>query len=659
MIAAGSYRATGRALVWFCQQARPRRTRTIREFAEAEIVIPDGPFEGRRFRIDRQPSAGLWFDEIDSGRWRRHVATGPQQSGKSLSCFIIPALYHLFEVRETVICGLPDMDMAADKWREDLLPAIERSRYRDLLPLRGGGSRGGKVQTIQFRHGPTLKFMSGGGSDKRRAAFTSRVVVVTETDGLDEAGSKSREADKLTQIEGRTRAYGSRARIYLECTVSTETGRTWREYTEGSQSRIVLPCPHCRGWVTPERDSLIGWSGAESKNAAVAAATFSCPNCGEAWTEEQREAANLAGVLLHEGQTIDASGTIHGRPPATDTLGFRWTATNNLLVPAGVVGGDEWRAARALDEDLAEREMRQFVWALPSAPNKETSHQASAHDITHRVDSWPRGICPESAELVTAAMDLGKWLGHWVVVAFSPGATPHVVDYGRTEVATADLGIESAILQACREFGELIATGWPVGKADNNRRLVPAEVWIDAGYETETVYKFCRQAGEPFRPSMGQAASQRPARFRSGPSKTGSRIRFIGEGYHFARMPQHQVTLAEVDADHWKTWVANRLATPMGQPGALTLFRSPPNDHLAFAKHLTAEVKVEEFIPNRGLVTRWEQKRKNNHWLDALYNACAAGHRCGSRLLDDKPPAPARRMSLRELRDQAKAKRKG
>lgn len=655
MIAAGSYRSAGEALKWFCRQARPRVVRSMREFAETEIVIPDGPFEGRRFTTDRQPFSRLWFAEVDSQKWRRMIATGPQQSGKSLACFIIPTLYHLFEIQETVICGLPDMDMAADKWREDLLPAIERSRFRDLLPRIGGGSRGGRVQTIQFRHGPTLKFMSGGGSDKRRAGFTSRVVVVTETDGLDEAGGASREADKLTQIEGRTRAYGDRARIYMECTVSTEAGRTWREYTEGSRSRIVLPCPHCAAWVMPEREHLIGWSGAETKNAAAAAAMFACPNCGEGWTEEERGTANHAGRLLHEGQTIDESGTIHGRPPATDTLGFRWTATNNLLVSAAVVGADEWRAARALDEELAEREMRQFVWALPSKPNRDTSGNASTHEITTRVVDFPRGVCPDTAEFLTAAMDVGKWLTHWVVVAFSPGATPHVVDYGRIEVATNDLGIEAAIIAACREFADMVRPGYPVGRADN-RRLIPGECWIDAGYETDTVYKFCRAEGEPFRPSMGQAASQRPTRFRSGPTRTGSRVRFIGEGYHFSFMANAKVTLAEVNADQWKTWVANRLATPVGQPGALTLFRAPPNDHLAFAKHLTAEVRVDEFVAGRGMVTRWEQKRKANHWLDAVYNACAAGHRVGARLLGTPEDPRPRPLTLREMREAAKRK---
>src|SRR5690349_20861733 len=119
-------------LCWFLDQCRPRRLRPMRAFAEQEIVIPTGPFEGRRFRCARQPYTGLWFDAVDSGRWSRCVATGPTQSGKTLSCFVIPLMYHRFEIGETVICGLPDMDMAADKWREDILPVIEASKYREL-----------------------------------------------------------------------------------------------------------------------------------------------------------------------------------------------------------------------------------------------------------------------------------------------------------------------------------------------------------------------------------------------------------------------------------------------------------------------------------------------------------------------------------------------
>jgi hypothetical protein len=200
-------------LQWFLAEARPRRLRTMRQFAEEEIIIPDGPFVGRKFRCSR----GLyrtWFDAVDSGQWNRLVATGPTQSGKTLSAFIIPLLYHLFELGETVICGLPDMDMAADKWREDILPVIEQSRYRELLPRRGGGSRGGRVESIQLRNGATLKYMSGGGRDKSRAGYTSRVVVITETDGMDEPGQTSREADKITQLRPDPRLRQPQARVH-------------------------------------------------------------------------------------------------------------------------------------------------------------------------------------------------------------------------------------------------------------------------------------------------------------------------------------------------------------------------------------------------------------------------------------------------------------
>jgi phage terminase large subunit GpA-like protein len=621
-------------LSWLLKQARPQPLRTMRHFAEQEIIIPDGPFAGRHFRCARQPYTGLWFNAVDSGLWSRCVATGPTQSGKTLSCFIIPLLYHLFEIGETVICGLPDMDMAADKWREDILPAIEQSRYRDLLPRRGGGSRGGRVESLQMANGATLKFMSGGGSDKSRAGFTSRVVVITETDGMDQPGSTSRESDKITQLEARTRAYGSRKRIYMECTVSTEGGRTWQEYQQGTRSHIALPCPHCHAWVVPEREHLVGWQGAESQPEARATGMFSCPNCGECWTVDERTEANRRGVLVHEGQTVDAEGQAQGTAKATDTLGFRWSAVNNLFLTPGEVAADEWRASHATDEENAEREMRQFVWCLPVAPSKWEETALEAHELSARMSNLSRGIVPESAKWLTAAVDLGKYLAHWIVVAWSDHATGHIVDYGRLEVASEDLGVERAILATLRELKDLALGGWPVGTA-NGSSMIPHAVWIDAGYMTPVVYSFCREAGERFRPAVGRGAAQQHRQWYNRPTHTGSIVKHIGEGYHLNKLQTERLLLAEVDADHWKSWVHQRLSTPLDEHGAMTLFQVNAAEHLALAKHLTAERKTEEFVAGKGVVVKWERLRRQNHWLDALYNASAAGHYCGARLVEE------------------------
>lgn len=645
-----------RELRWFLSRARPSRVRSIRDFAETEIIIPDGPFEGRRFRCERQPYTRLWFEAIDSGLWNRFVATGPTQSGKTLACFLVPVLYHLFELGETVICGLPDMDMASDKWREDILPVIEKSRYRELMPSQGGGSRGGKVEAIQFLNGATLKFMSGGGGDKSRAGFTSRVVVITETDGMDQPGTSSRESDKVTQLEARTRAYGARKRIYLECTVSTQSGRTWQEYQNGTCSSILLPCPLCHQWVTPEREQLQGWQTADSQAAARDAGTFVCPSCEAHWNEEHRITANRQARLVHTGQRINDSGLIEGDPRRTETLGFRWSAVNNLFQTSGDIAADEWRASRNASEENAEREMRQFVWCLPVLPSRWEETALQEETITHRLAAWRQGLVPAEATHLTAAIDLGKYLCHWTLVAWLPGARGHIVDYGRIEVASTDLGVEKALLLALEQFKDQAIEGWEQALAPNAapdskpQRVVPEVIWVDAGYMTEVVYAFCRR-WDGIYPSVGRGASQQRQQWYNRPTSTGSVVKLIGEAYHMCRLHDTRDELLEVDADHWKTWVHQRLSTPLGESGAMTLFQAEPHTHLSLAKHLTAERQTTEFISGKGVVTKWERIRRSNHWFDALYNACAAGHFVGVRLYGEEPQAapPARQKPDREL----------
>lgn len=608
----------------------------MREFAEQEIILPTGPHQGRKFRCDRQPFTALFFDAVDSGKWRRFFTTGPQQSGKTLTASIIPLLYHLFEVRETVIFGLPTLDMVADKWAEDIRPAIEATKYRDFLPLRGHGSKGGNVRRIEFRNGSTLRFMVGGGGDKSRAGFTSRVLIITEVDGMDESGGTSREADKIAQLEGRTAAYGDRARVYGECTVSVEHGRTWREYTQGTESKVVIRCPHCGKHVCPERSNLIGWKDAENEIEAAKLSSLICYECGVKWSEADRVAANRECRLIHRGQKIEESGVVSGSIPETSTLGFRWTAANNLLVPISMIGQREWKASRAVDESNAEKEMCQFVWAMPYKPDSVEITAGNAVEITKRAVSVPRGVCPPETQFVTVGIDIGMYLCHWSLIAWKPNATPHVVEYGRLEVPSKELGVENGLLTALRQFrDEVDKAGW----RGPNGQISPTLRFVDAGWQDEIVSRFCEESGQGWFPTKGVGAT-RYENVKGGEKKqTGSRIIQVGEGYHVAQLPGWRVPLVEVQSDHWKTWVHLRLQTPVGQDGGLTLFQGGI-DHLTFAKHLTAEKKVEEFIAGKGLVSRWEAINRNNHYLDSTCLACVAGHAAGARLVGDIVAAP-------------------
>ncbi len=85
----------------------------------------------------------------------------------------------------------------------------------------------------------------------------------------------------------------------------------------------------------------------------------------------------------------------------------------------------------------------------------------------------------------------------------------------------------------------------------------------------------------------------------------GFRAKQIGKGYHVNWIQVSGVYLIEINSDDWKTFVRQRLSTPIEQPGSMTLFQTAPQEHLALAKRLTAEAKVEEFVAGNGIVTRW------------------------------------------------------
>ena len=683
------------------RMARTPRRRTLRQFAEEEIVLTSGPYEGRNYSCDRQPFAGLWFDAIDgtgenaesrnspqnpgihagrppgvnagaperrnagaperrnagtperrnaeAGPWNRFAAVGPSQSGKTVAAFHVPLLYHLFEIRERVICALPDENMAAEKWFLDILPMIQRTRYREFLPGRGGGSRGGKVELIQFGNGAALKFMTAGGDDKSRAHFTARVVVATEVDGMDTASTGSREADPMTQIETRTKAYGDRKRIYLECTASTEEGRIWQEWKAGTASRIALRCPHCGGWHAPEgtpqeRKLLTGWEDADDELAARERAAFHCALCGAAWSEAERRVANEQAMLLHRGQSIEPTAvgafdiqhsafSILGEPPRTKTLGFRWSAINNLFLSAGEIAAAEWHGKRAGDEEKAERELCQFVWGLPHRSALVDMTPLDQQAIVRRQHNHPRGVAPAWTQWITVGVDLGKWMGWYWAVAWADHGRGAVIEYGRLPLATEELGEQQATRAALLEFADTCAAGWAM--PDGQARPVD-RVWVDSNYaETrDVVFAVCRERWPIWMPVMGRGGSQYAGTTYRRPRKEGGAVLEVGEGYHFVEQPASNIAVVEIDADVWKSWVQERFAGPADSPGAMTLYSAMPRDHLLAARHLTAERKREEFKAGMGggLRYRWEKVRGDNHLLDCAYMAAACAHWLGVRL---------------------------
>lgn len=627
--------------------ARAKRIRTVGEFATQEIVIPTGPHAGSKYRFSRAPWARHIFEAMDQS-WELIALVGPSQSGKTLAGFIIPTLYHLFEIGETVVCGVPDLAMVKDKWAEDLLPAIERTRYRDLIPTIGEGSRGGVVrEAVRFGNGATLRFMTGGSSDKARAGFTTRVLIITEVDGFDRVSATSREADQVAQLMARVRAWSNRSRVYMESTASTHDGRIWREFEAGTASRVAVSCPHCNDWVTPDREHLVGWDGAKDIIEARENARLCCPSCACEWTDVDRRSAYADTRLVHRGQEIDSAGHVHGDQPRTLSWSMKWTASDNLLVPIGVIAAAEWNAKRDPDQSNAEREMRQFWWARTSEGDTEDESQIDQAKILNRIGDTDRGIVPDWCEHLTAAIDQGKHLCHWVVIAWGAVGQSRVIDYGRLDVASGDLVLERAITVALGEFDSMVQTGWPT-VAGGSRS--PELVLADSGWHADTVYDFCRGHAPRWCAAKGFGAGQYAGSSYREPKTTGNVVSQISDGYHVARLEKRGTRLLEVNVDRWKSQVHQRLNTAMGESGAMDLFRADVREHITFASHLASERQVGQFKAGKGWITTWKVRSRQNHWLDAVTLAAVAGHVMGVRVQQPASQLPRPMLKRRSPR---------
>lgn len=613
--------------------ARPTRVRTLREFAEAEIIMPPGgPLAGTRYRADYMAWQPLVLDLVESRQFRRVFASGPRQGGKTTLFYSLPILYYLFELRENVNVGVPDIAMAQQIYCEKILPVIARTRYRDLLPTSGAGSRGGRFRAVQMATGVWLRFMGAGGGSGQRTSHTARVVVFTELDKMDKAAKGSRETDPINEIEGTSAAFGSHALVWGECTMSTREGRVYQEVCEmGTDTRAWIPCPHCGKYILPVRGQFVGWQDARDMIEARERAGYSCQECGVVWTEADRLQAIRRPVLVHRGQTVNADGTVSGPVPRTNTLGFRWSQIHSPLVTMAEIAEREFRAERsASSED--KKVVLQYLWAEPYVDDDLTAiPEFKPEAVYAKIGRDPKGIIPDACDLLTAFLDLGKHWCWWSVWAWTPDAAGWCVDYGSIPVPQEGEEEKLAVRTAIRLWWfEQMADGYTYR---DGRSLKIDLGLVDGGYLPEVAADFVSELGEgSWYVCRGQGTGRNQESWRSPAAKQG---RLLGNNWYAERQPDGHVVIRFHD-DHWKQEVHAGFRAPAGGAGSLHLYHAPQSMHRVFASHLTAEQQGEEFVKGRGLLRVWKRLHPRNHWLD-----CAKGCRLAADIRGRSPLRPA------------------
>jgi hypothetical protein len=309
-----------------------------------------------------------------------------------------------------------------------------------------------------------------------------------------------------------------------------------------------------------------------------------------------------------------------------------------------------------------------FFAEYQNEPQEETlgEGQLQKDILAERLNGIDRGTVPIWADHLTAFVDVQKDCLWYVVAAWRKDFTGAIVDYGaypdqgRSYFTQRDVqrtlaklspasGLEATILYGLQRCSELLLQRDWLRQGGGICRVEKLLVDANWGESTNIVYEFCRtsQHAAMIVPSHGRGIGPDQKPMSEYQRKPGE---YIGTYWHLtAREGQRGIRHVNIDTNWWKSFIAERLMTAMGDKGALTLPGQKGTDHRMLCDHLTAEYRVPTQGRGRRVdVWRMRPDKEDNHLLDGLVGAAVAASMLGANLLVNQGPAATRKSSREE-----------
>lgn len=268
-------------------------------------------------------------------------------------------------------------------------------------------------------------------------------------------------------------------------------------------------------------------------------------------------------------------------------------------------------------------------WAMvfseyQNEPKEEQSASGipKAEAIEKRRNGFKRWMVPVQTQAIAAQIDVGQDVLWWKAMAGWGAFGGAVLAYGswpRQERSyffknEADPTITDAFKVAHEgQDADLDAKlFWALGQLTDELVAQPlrteagvvhqwGRIGVDSGFETETVYRFCRESRHKalLLPTKGMPQSMKKKAMGSWPVVDGE-IR----GWHSRIVPPQgrQQMLVEFDANPWKAKYHDRLSLPLGSASAITLFGEHEDnrlDHKMVSAHCVAESRMFVKTPVR------------------------------------------------------------
>lgn len=298
---------------------------------------------------------------------------------------------------------------------------------------------------------------------------------------------------------------------------------------------------------------------------------------------------------------------------------------------------------------------------------EEADAQTDPDAVVKRLSGHKRGALP-LVEYLTGGIDVQKNYLVWTIAGFEQNATPYVIDYGTWpdqklqyfDRRSATRTIERAFPKADEDTqlwkaiealtAELFAREFV--RVDDGSRMSLKRICIDVRYRGQVIKRYVRQSPhrDALLPAQGIAIKPGAPGINDREAKPGEiskhdfRLPPLGAG-QIART-------ASFDSAEYISKVHDALNTPLGSPGAMTLFDAPTHVHRCFADQLCSEYST--WIEAKGRKKRAWNPRPNggdNDFLDATKLAFLAAYTLGMEPGYAGGMKKPKRLTAAEIRD--------
>lgn len=288
--------------------------------------------------------------------------------------------------------------------------------------------------------------------------------------------------------------------------------------------------------------------------------------------------------------------------------------------------------------------------------------QLDADTIRERINRLQAGLVPVAASHLVAFIDVQKTLLYYLVLGVDEGFGGSVLEYGtypgqgrhyfslRDANPTLQRAAPGAHWEGAIYAGlgaltrQLLKREWP---REGGGGVRIGRCLIDANYQPDLVHQFCRESEQAalLIPSRGRYFGAGATPLSEWQKRPGERV---GLNWRLGKSAKRVNAHVLFDSNFWKTLVAARLTTALGDRGAWSLYGDRPEVHRLLCEHLTAEKRKQVSVKGRTIDEWILRPGRENHWFDCLVGCAVAASIDGAALLGDAKPA-RRRVRYSEL----------